>query len=359
MDDSPQMPLDLVVAGAPRPTLGETLPEADAEQAATRADLRQPAPDLRLTERRKSAPPAAGSMPQPAMPQPPIPMSGAQPREPLRNQKREPAPPQPVEKPVERATAITAGSLSAPPGAQQRTSGQPMPRPPESRPPEQPAARSVAPPRPEQRPARSDADAMSAMARELEQALMRPMSGVKQSGPANNLPGSTATGPFPAGHAPSPVPPAASDPAQPLAASPAQPARPRSTAPNAPWDQLSAMTRRPASAPTPPAATPVAPSAAAAIPAAAMPPSSTQSPGAGPSSPYDKPAQSPAPVATPSAPAGSAQAPKDEAQPAAPPSATVAGTQPAAAPPKAGVDPFSVDDIEAEFARLLGRAPPR
>ena len=336
MDESPQLPLDVAPSTIGRAATGEATAEGAPEPAGLRRSEAHftPLPDLRNASAGDRRKPAAS--PPPAAPL----------RDPLGSFRREA--PAATEKPsAERPGSTDIGDLAGSSGLAPRPAPPPTARPPEPAQPVRPVTSPLPEPRPgpsrpdavQSSPARpspvraaparpdpanpglaaTDSEPMSAMARELERALQRPFSSVRPNTPAATAPGPT----------PPPRPSTSSEPAgaassQPIggatpqaAGAPAGAARPRSTAPNAPWDQLSAVTKRPA------------PSDAGTV---AAPPTD------------------PAPAHSPSnhSPANPATA-KSEA------SVSVAEATPAKKP---DVDPFSVDDIEAEFARLLGRTPP-
>ncbi|CAH1667443.1 MAG: flagellar biosynthetic protein FliO [Chelatococcus sp.] len=352
IDEATQLPLDVALAAA--------LPGAEApaevavQQRRSEARL-PPPPDPRqagVADRRKPA--QLAPMPPPRDPESRDPQS----RDPLGMFRREAAPA--AEKASgERPPQTDIGNLTARPVPPPRPVAATRPMDPATppRPVTTPLAEKPLSPRPEAvkatpakaEPATSDSEPISAMARELEQALQRPFSAARPATPAASTPqapapqASTPQAPTgPSAIPPVPPPPsrsggmpsgtAAAGPGEPVSPSPlpppAAPTRPRSTAPNAPWDQLSAMMKRP------PAAEPGATTTSPEKPAAPQQPA---------------PASPPFPV-TPS--------PAREPAPTRSEPASVGSEAPAPASQKPAVDPFSVDDIEAEFARLLGRTPP-
>ncbi|CAH1658765.1 Flagellar biosynthesis protein FliO [Hyphomicrobiales bacterium] len=335
MDEASQLPLDLALSAA--------LPGAEAPSEAASQQRRSearftPQPDLRqagTAERRKSAPPA------PVAPSRDPESHDSQPRDPLGVFRREAAPAADKTS-AERMLQTDIGNLTPRTGSPPRPVAATRPTEPAvpPRPVTTPLAEKPASPRPEAvkappakaEPVTSDSEPMSAMARELEQALQRPFSAARSAAP----PAATPPAPPRPGGMPSSGTPAGSvDPVSQPPLSPAAPARPRSTAPNAPWDQLSALMKRPATEAGAPAATPPE------KPAASQPPAPSAAPF--PASP--SPTREPAPTVSDPTSA------KSEATPAKSETAAPASQKP-------NVDPFSVDDIEAEFARLLGRTPP-
>ena len=202
-----------------------------------------------------------------------------------------------------------------------------------------PRADVPAPVPPAARPASApDPSLLSDMAKQLEQALRRPAAPA-QPRPAA-APGVPQADPAPA--QPAPVPPRRPDAVRPVAPTrpvttptlSEAPAQPEDGPPSGPSAEIPA--RQPPSAPV---AAPTAP-----VVAAAVPPTSPQP---GPATPVlqANAAPSPAPAPPPATPPAAAPPP-----PASPPPTTPV------APARAGPsDPFSVEEIEAEFARLLGR----
>lgn len=217
----------------------------------------------------------------------------------------EPAPPQPAPEPPRLPQRGPGQAARGGPGPSRAT---PTAPPPTAPPPEAPLRPTVAPPqraepprRPElpSRPQRvADPAVLSDMAKQLEDALRRPRSG------------------------PAPRPKGGPDEAEPAA--PPPPAA----------GQIPAA-QRPAAPPPRPAVAPSAPLPAAVPQAPAAPPAEPPPPQPAP--------PAPAPPPQPAA----AVAPPEPARAPSPP-------QPAAVP-DAVRDPFSVEEIEAEFARLLGR----
>jgi flagellar protein FliO/FliZ len=185
-----------------------------------------------------------------------------------------------------------------------------QPRRPEAQPAPAPPARPEAPrrsnPMPaspaEARPQAPDPMVLSDMARQLEEALKRPMAPVRPPEPL-----------------PPPIQPSQQRPAPPPPAPPRAPASP--------------PTQRPPAPPPPP-----------------PPPRATPEPAQRPPSPPPPPpaAPFPAPAARAEPPAAPKPAPRPEPPPAPKPE------PPPETPPRVS-DPFSVEEIEAEFARLLGR----
>lgn len=119
--------------------------------------------------------------------------------------------------------------------------------------------------------------------------------------------------------------------------------------------QLEQALRRPIA----PAAPAPAPPPIPAVPSPVRPPPQ-------PAPSLSRPASGPASLRGPDGPRPIPTPPRAEpaparAEPAPPPAAPVPvpPPPPAAPPPAAKLDPFSVDEIEAEFARLLGRSPDR
>lgn len=181
-----------------------------------------------------------------------------------------------------------------------------------------------------------DPAVLSDMARQLQAALSRPSSAVTPAPPPaapaeidSVAAAMASTAPAPSPPTASPVPPPAPTPvASPSAAAlPAAPALPAAAPPAAP----------PAPAPSRPAAKIVAPVEASAIPPVPSPEPVRSAP----------PPPVPPPPPRPAMPKA---APAFQADP--PPAAPVA---PERSDPKASGNPFSVEEIEAEFARLLGR----
>jgi flagellar protein FliO/FliZ len=176
-----------------------------------------------------------------------------------------------------------------------------------------------------------DPAVLSDMARQLQAALSRPSSAVTPApppaAPAEIDPvaaamAATAAAPTPPAASPAPPPapqPSASPPAGPP---PAAPAPPAPVAPSAPR----------ASAPSRPAAEVAAPVEAS----------------ASPSVPRPEPIPSAPPPPPPAMPKAAAPAFRADPPPAAP-------AAPERSDSKASGNPFSVEEIEAEFARLLGR----
>ncbi len=254
-----------------------------------------------------------------------------------------PAPPR-AEPRLERPAPPRAARPEAPPApppaparAPEPPAGPVPPRPPEPlraappvppRPPEPPPAAPV-PPRPPEPPSPAaprvpDATILSDMARQLEQALRRPTAPVDTPTPRPPEPRPT----------PAPVvPPSATSAPGPRADVPAGPVP------------------RPPTLPPLPAAPPVRPAPARDREAPPVPPVAPSAPdrAAGaepvrgePARPVPAP-RSPEPAPTPRPPEPTPRAPE--------PAPPAAGT----APKRGEPDPFSVEDIEAEFARLLGR----
>ncbi len=189
-------------------------------------------------------------------------------------------------------------------------------------PPEEPAfAPAAIPPIPPLPPAERrpvDPAILSDMARQLEAALARPASAVTPS-------------PSPAWTAPAPAPSPAPAPAAPAAIDPMAAA-------------MAAPVDAPAGEPAP------APSAEKPAPAPAPAPV----PEPEPFLPAPPPAE-PVPPPAPAAPVEPRVPPRVEPAPPPPPPKVETPPAPASAPPKPAANPFSVEEIEAEFARLLGR----
>jgi flagellar protein FliO/FliZ len=171
-----------------------------------------------------------------------------------------------------------------------------------------------------------DPSALSDMAKQLEQALRRPAPGAPSQPTSPAMPRVEAA----------PAQPAQAEPPRPT---PPPPRRPDIVRPAAPTRPV----------PTP---RPAEPAAATDGPEQRADGSPTQSPAA--------------PVASQPTPAPAAQPAPEPAQlPAAPPPAPAPASAPSAPPPPSPApapaarpgasDPFSVEEIEAEFARLLGR----
>jgi hypothetical protein len=212
----------------------------------------------------------------------------------------------------------------APPPAPARET--PRPEAPRRSAPIPPALSEATPPKPAPQPSPSpisepqgpDAVILSDMAKQLEEALKRPAAPVKPPEPA-------------------PVPPSPSPPPQ----SPMRAEAPPARAPVPP----------PARPPVPPPARPPAP------PPASPPPRPAQAePAPKPPSPPPQPQPAPRPAQpAPNGPVAEAPAPPKPPRPE--PAAAKPETRPEPppeAPPRVS-DPFSVEEIEAEFARLLGR----
>ena len=197
-----------------------------------------------------------------------------------------------------------------------------------------PRADVPAPVPPAARPASApDPSLLSDMAKQLEQALRRPAAPAPPRPAA--APGVPQVDPAPA--QPAPAPPRRPDAVRPVAPTrpvptptPAEaPAQPDDGAPPGPPTDM--PTRQP---PSTPVAAPAAPVVAAAVPPAGPQP--------GPATPVPQAGAAPSPAPAPPAATPPAGAPAPSASPVAP----------ARAGPS---DPFSVEEIEAEFARLLGR----
>jgi flagellar protein FliO/FliZ len=186
--------------------------------------------------------------------------------------------------PVRTAAAQPAAFAPSEPPAPLR----PVPEAPPRQPAAQPVARAA-------EPSAGDAAVLSDMAKQLEDALKRPL-----SAPANVNAARPSNGPMP-------------PPEEPYQRTRSQPAPPKTPPPTA----------------TPPVAAPVSASR--------------------PSDPFETSAR-PRPTSV------TRIRPGTEAEPAkpAPPAESPAPSRSAAVPPDQ-VDPFSVEEIEAEFARLLGR----
>ncbi|MFC7396633.1 hypothetical protein ACFQU1_05435 [Chelatococcus sp. GCM10030263] len=169
--------------------------------------------------------------------------------------------------------------------------------------------------------------------------------------------------------APRPRPPLPSAARAPTPQAEAKPAPAPPAGANAPEDELAAMTRqlgevlqRPFAAERlaerAPSHSTERPAAPATLLATARPRQSASLPLQERPTGTEKPA-----MPAQDAPAAAAEAPRPPSGPhpsqngEIPPSSS--STSPSEPPAKATVDPFSVDDIEAEFARLLGRIPPR
>ncbi|MCJ2111306.1 flagellar biosynthetic protein FliO [Methylobacterium sp. E-025] len=190
-------------------------------------------------------------------------------------------------------------------------------------PPEEPAfAPAAIPPIPPLPPAERrpvDPAILSDMARQLEAALARPASAVTPSPSPSPSPSPAWTAPAPApSPAPAPAAPAAIDP---MAAAMAAPV-------DAPAGEPAAVqsAEKPAPAPVPEPE---------------------------PFLPAPPPAE-PVPPPAPAAPVEPRVPPRVEPAPPPPPKVETPPA-PASAPPKPAANPFSVEEIEAEFARLLGR----
>jgi hypothetical protein len=228
---------------------------------------------------------------------------------------------EPVVKPEAVAPARTpARPTGAGPAASVRTA---EPRPADFAPADTPAGGAARAPEP---------SVLSDMAKQLEQALRRP------AAPAPSQPASAPAMQHPE---PAPAPPTPPPPRRPDVVRPAAPSRP---------------------VPTPRPAEPAPPPDSAEQPAAAAPdvpaPQPPAAPVAPPAAPAAQSALQAAPAPMPVARAAPAPSPTP-APPPAPASPPAPAPPPAAsppAPPRAGAaDPFSVEEIEAEFARLLGR----
>jgi hypothetical protein len=161
-------------------------------------------------------------------------------------------------------------------------------------------------PAPVSEPKGPDAAILSDMAKQLEEALKRPMAPTKPPGPI--------AAPMPAPRAEPPARPPAPPPARPPAP-PAAPPPPRAAQPD------------PVQKPPPPPPAPPRPA----------PPTPAPAPVA--AGPAAEPAVPPKPAPRPEPPVTKPEA-RAESAPEAPPRVS---------------DPFSVEEIEAEFARLLGR----
>lgn len=272
---------------------------AGAEQPFRNGPMAVPAepilkPDVVALSTAAPAPPRAAPQPVREAPPPSAPVREVPPPQVLREAPpppapvrepppaREPAPPPPA---VQRAAAIRTPPTreSAPP---------PPPEAPVVRAAPEPPPRQSAPARPAD-PAVADAAVLSNMAKQLEEALKRPLA--------------AKSGPSPVPNGPNPHPEE-----RPARATPA-PARP---------------------------APPVAPAPVhlAPAPMTARPPEAA-----------DSPPQRTRPAPTPSPVARMRPAPEPEPANARPAAQPVPATEPAQS------DPFSVEEIEAEFARLLGR----
>jgi flagellar protein FliO/FliZ len=179
-----------------------------------------------------------------------------------------------------------------------------------------------------------DPSVLSDMAKQLEHALRRPAAPApsQPSGPSPSRPDDD-TGP--------------GAPSEPARSAPAPQRRPDVVRPAAPT--------RPVATPPPMEAVPVADAAneSAAAADSAHAPASNPVPPAPMRGPHVPP---PTPPVAPHAPPGAAP-PGPPPAPAAPPAAAAAPPPPPAAAAARAVanDPFSVEEIEAEFARLLGR----
>ncbi|MCJ2049105.1 hypothetical protein [Methylobacterium sp. J-070] len=195
-----------------------------------------------------------------------------------------------------------------------------------------------------------DPAVLSDMARQLQAALSRPSSAVTPA-PATLASAATSDGvdPIAAGMA-------SVTPAPPPVAAPPDPVTPSaSNTPPAPVTPPTPVTPPPVVAP--PAVEPPAPAVIPAEPPAsrdpvAPAPAPVPPPAAQPAMPKAAPAfqAAPPPVAPPPAP------PPTAPEAAEAPSAVPAAPAPSPRPePKASGNPFSVEEIEAEFARLLGR----
>ncbi|WP_342151741.1 hypothetical protein [Methylorubrum sp. SB2] len=190
-----------------------------------------------------------------------------------------------------------------------------------------------------------DPAVLSDMARQLQVALKRP---------------SSAVTPPPGGPESPPLPPAPDLRPDPLAAAMAAaqadpPPAPKPPAPAKPTPAKSAPAK-PAPAPKPaaeakPAAEPKVEAGAKAIPAMTAP--ADPAPVAVP--PPAPPQPAPAPKPAPAKPAEAAPKPAPEAKPAPAPPKPEPAKPDAPAAETTAQNPFSVEEIEAEFARLLGR----
>jgi hypothetical protein len=167
-------------------------------------------------------------------------------------------------------------------------------------------------PSPISEPKGPDAAILSDMAKQLEEALKRPTAPAKPPEPAPAPP-------------PAPSPPSPLSPPSPVRAAPTParpPAPPPAPAPAQPPSPRAAQPEPGPTPPVPPAAPPPPPRPAAPAPAVPNGPAAAESPAPKPVPRPEPPAQKPEPAAE--------------------------------APPRVS-DPFSVEEIEAEFARLLGR----
>jgi flagellar protein FliO/FliZ len=172
-----------------------------------------------------------------------------------------------------------------------------------------------------------DSSALSDMAKQLEQALRRPAPGAPSQPTSPAMPRVEAAPAQPAqAEPPRPTPP---PPRRPDIVRPAAPTRPVPTPrPAEPAAATDGPEQRADGSPT---QSPAAPVASQPTPASAAP--SAPEPAQLPAAP---PVPAPAPASAPSAPPPPSPAPAPAARPGA-------------------SDPFSVEEIEAEFARLLGR----
>ncbi|GJE06278.1 MULTISPECIES: flagellar biosynthetic protein FliO [Methylobacterium] len=220
----------------------------------------------------------------------------------------------------------------------------------------------VSPAPPISAPGRRNVDAaiLSDMARQLEVALRRPASAVTPP-PASRVPAEPAP---PEAPAPTPAAPAAIDP---MAAAMAATAAPESAQPQTSASKPEAKAQPTPSAPLAvekkpePARGPVEPrtetkSAAkpeAKIEAKVEPKSDL--PTAKPPEPQEKAAEPVSPATAPAAETPVQPAPKPVAPEPKPPVPETAPREPAPKEPAKAPNPFSVEEIEAEFARLLGR----
>lgn len=191
------------------------------------------------------------------------------------------------------------------------------------------------------------------MTKQLEAALRRPQPPVEPPRPA----ASPAAPPPPRPRPPEPAPKAPAPPAreEPLIVRPST-APPRPPAPAPPPRPAPPAATGPAPSP-PPGPSPAGPGPVTPAPPSFPPPASAA---AGPTPNPSPGAHAPAPSTTAqagSAPGTSGPVAASKPSPAAdaPPAAAPPAANPAIPPTPPKPDPFSIEDIEAEFARLLGR----
>ena len=354
-----------------RPQVEGARPSLEAQIAARLSALSPDRPSGTSDAHEELAPVAAARAPvqarivEPALKPDPVAPSPVPPQPaPLRAQRPEP-PARGTEVPPPRLAPVAAATLRPEPRPTppEQRPGVPEPRPaaPEPRPaaadrraaaPEPrpaPAPLRPAPPPPPE-PRGPEAAVLSNMARQLEEALRRPAAPIQpQAAPPQSAPSPAFAA---RDGARDPVPQGPGSALQPAATVPPPRPRPTITASLAtPWPSGGAA--RPA--PSAPAGSETPLGAPAAPGAPGMPPGTQAGPAdvvAPPSAPAVAASglnASPRPPAGPVGPAGVPPAPPREAPSPPPPPPAIP------AEPRAVDDPFSVEEIEAEFARLLGR----